>query len=274
MKKILWNDGVQKTFTGLLIVIFLSVSISTIFILINSNLEFDLTSQGFNNAFNIFKFPLTLLGTLIAIFSIQTAIYKIHLTEINNKINNYFKMMDEFIEFMLKTPLFDRDEFKKENCKFDINLTIRELFKHFYGNNYSTFNGTIERSKLAGIKKYFSNIDNSCLTKKFDLYKFIPLDSNNKEDKKNRKEIEELHKDIYKPKFSFIGFIEDNKIIQNDRPWHLVLVKNIYWKCQLFDLVLNFSGLEKDNSFEYVSVFYEWYKYSINLFSQFKKNNY
>ena len=52
-------------------ILVVTIIISTIVIIANEKLNTSFTSQGFNNLFEIFKFPLTLIATLIAVLTLR-----------------------------------------------------------------------------------------------------------------------------------------------------------------------------------------------------------
>jgi hypothetical protein len=104
-----------KSVAYVIITILVSALLITLIILVfTPNLKFNPSSEGWNNAIEIFKFPLGLLAVsipLIALFaanhrSVQSKAQmeltqsQIKLTQTNNYITNYYKHVDEFQKYL------------------------------------------------------------------------------------------------------------------------------------------------------------------------------
>lgn len=120
-----------KSVAYVIITIVVVASLIALTILVfTPNLKFNPSSEGWNNAIEIFKFPLGLLAVsipLIALFaanhrSVQSKAqmeltqFQINLTQTNNYITNYYKHVDEFQKY-LGSHHFGFNEKKEEHPK-------------------------------------------------------------------------------------------------------------------------------------------------------------
>jgi len=175
MKNILWKNTTQKLFTIINTVILASIIISISTIIYTSNLKFDFSSIGYNNLFDIFKLPSYLLGSLLAIFSLQIVIYKIYqaderidiatktiiITKSNIKLNNYFMFKEEFVKDMLsRPPMSTKLNSMLIGMKIN-NLNI--LFKFYFGYDFNSFTGDIITKYKLKMIKFLEFIVNSPL---------------------------------------------------------------------------------------------------------------
>lgn len=89
----LYRSFNSTTFIRILLIIswvlFITAVISTVFIVFNEELKFSPNSNGFNSAFDIFKFPLTILASLIAIISLRIALIRV--TQTDKQLESSYK---------------------------------------------------------------------------------------------------------------------------------------------------------------------------------------
>jgi hypothetical protein len=121
--------------------VFLGLSlVFTIIIIFNSDLVWDFSYNGFNNLVEVFRVPFGILAILIPIGAVYAANHRseqtkeqIFLTQEQNRVTNYFKHFEEFIN-LLKGSIEDAD------CQ-------RRLHKDLYG-TLSTYTGEVFIDKL------------------------------------------------------------------------------------------------------------------------------
>lgn len=128
-------------------VIFFSI-LSAIIIILNDDLIWSFTSNGFNTLLVIFRLPLGLLATAIPIVALLAANHRseqtkeqIKVTTAQNNFSNYYKHLEEFTNY------------SKTNFEGKNNLNIRYMHKKIYPfsheGNYSICNKLIELFKFA-----------------------------------------------------------------------------------------------------------------------------
>ncbi|WP_345860414.1 hypothetical protein [Shewanella algae] len=99
------------------------VSIS--FIICNSNLELDLSYNGFNSFISIFKFPLGISALIIPVIALLAANHRseqtkeqIRVTNAQNVFSNYYKHIEEFTKYLSE--------------RIDKNIDLRYAHSKFY----------------------------------------------------------------------------------------------------------------------------------------------
>ncbi|MCE9680607.1 hypothetical protein LZP69_15755 [Shewanella sp. AS1] len=99
--------------------------VSTAFIIYKSNLELDLSYNGFNSFISIFKFPLGISALIIPIIALLAANHRseqtkeqIRVTNAQNVFSNYYKHIEEFTKYLSE--------------RVDTNIDLRYAHSKFY----------------------------------------------------------------------------------------------------------------------------------------------
>ncbi|MBC3255704.1 hypothetical protein HU733_09380 [Pseudomonas paralactis] len=123
---------------ALLIPTALGLALLIISATINENYEICLSSNCINYFFELYKYPLSLLGMSVPLTAIAAAIHRseeaslqIEETIRQNKFNNYIKHKEEFFDFLKRLEI-------NCDCVFSDPLSLYK--KIFPNNNYSSFN--------------------------------------------------------------------------------------------------------------------------------------
>lgn len=130
--------------------------IACIFICSNSNLKFDLTYEGFNNFFTIFKFPIGLLSLSVPLLAVYAANHRSEQTRVQiahissqNTFKNYFDHLDNFDKYLSKEITDD--------SLFSVSSN-RKLHRTIYSNAH-TGDLSICTSFLNKVNQYYDLID-------------------------------------------------------------------------------------------------------------------
>lgn len=139
-------------FWGTFISLSILALISTILIIINSNLEWLLDYKGFNYFVEIFKVPLSIMALMITFVAILATMHRssqtkelIIITNKQNSFSNYYKHIEEFEKYM--DSVFSHSTVICKNLR----LTHRYLFPNSVDGDYS-----IDRDFLFVIENKFS----------------------------------------------------------------------------------------------------------------------
>ena len=129
-----------KVFRLTVFTLLVSAFVSAFLIVKSSPLQFSQSYEGFNHFFTVFRFPLAILATIIpAVALIATNHHseqtreQIRLTNSQNNFTNYYKHIEEFEKFGLKT-VAKPDKF---HYTFDFRSLHSVLFNKAKDGNYA-----------------------------------------------------------------------------------------------------------------------------------------
>jgi len=228
----------------LLLLVFFSAS-STVAICLNSNLSFDISSNGFNRIFTLFNFPITLIAASIAIFTLRITLYRtaqfemqLKLFSNNNLFKNYYSLLRFFIEHFEKQPLF---ELLKKRRNIDQRFNLIAMYKYYYGDNYRVFSPSLNESYFKSIDSYLSQMLEIGFGKEnYDLMK-IPIQDLERLSEFNNEILVELT-------HLFDGYIRENW--SEVKRKQVFLIAEAYWSSQFYLDFLKFNGELADKDFD------------------------
>ena len=162
------------------IIMFLFSCFSTFTIFINQptiKLQFD--KNGYENFYAIYSFPIKMAVATFAIMATWLTLRRMIQTERqleiisdNNRFNNYYKHIEEFLKYMVKSEFIGRIS---SVSPFNFQKTLILVYQSFYYKNYRNFSPSINFEKYISINKFLSLLKYSIYCIKDMDFHQIPL---------------------------------------------------------------------------------------------------